>query len=259
MEIKLKEEKYTQLFNLTSKISHEILNPINLVIGFADVTKDLIDEIEKTDSNEAKSEIFNQIKKDQKKILEHGRFIFNLIHKMNFDVGHDNFPYLNDNLRQNEQEINVLCTEFEQIAYRNFLNRFADFKCEFENHPDPGNPKYKISITDFGESILNIFYNAFEATMEKMKIHSDFKPKIILEISSTDKMIEIRVADNGIGIPFENTDKIFNPFFTTKKMHGNLGLGLTASFGLIRKNKGTISLEKSDEMGSAFRIVFPLN
>ena len=168
LETKFQEEKFFQLTNLTSKISHEILNPINLIIGFADVTIDLLNELTLSGSLDDKEQILQQIKNDQIKITEHSRQIFNVIHRMNYDFKHEN---KNGGIQKitvkSFHEINLLCKEFEKIAFNNFKSRNPDFECEFENHFDPNDPKCNISITDFGESVLNLFYNCFEALIAK--------------------------------------------------------------------------------------------
>lgn len=258
IEIKLQEEKFFQLTNLTSKISHEILNPINLIIGFADVTIDMLKEHNLSRSEEDKEQIINQIKEDQLKITEHSRQIFNVIHRMNYDIRHEK---TNNNIQKDPlkglHEINLLCKEFEKIALANFMTRNPDFACEFENHFDPSDPKCNISITDFGESILNLLYNCFEALTAKKSSNQNFNPKVSLQTFIENGMVQIRIIDNGINIPEENFNKIFNPFFTTKKLGEGQGLGLTASFGIIKSNNGILELEKSKQDETVFKISLP--
>ncbi len=258
LEIKLQEEKFFQLTNLTSKISHEILNPINLIIGFADVTIDMLKEFNLSRPIEEKEQILDQIKNDQIKITEYSRQIFNVIHRMNYDIRHENSNgSAQKKIVKNFHEINLLCKEFEKIALTNFKSRNPDFECEFVNHFDPNDPKCNISITDFGESILNLLYNCFEALIEKKARDQHFNPKVTLQTSVVDDMVQIRIIDNGVNIPEENFNKIFNPFFTTKKIGDGQGLGLTSSFGIIKSNNGILELEKSKDDETVFKISLP--
>ncbi len=261
LEKRLTEEKFAQLINLTSQISHEILNPINLVIGFADITLDMIKEITPLTTEEERENILASIKSDQEKILEHSRGINALIHKMNHDVDNNYIPsiYQRNNI-SNEQEINILCTEFAKIAFNNFKQRFNNFECEINYSLEPKNPKSRISIADFGESILSVLNNAFEAVINMKKRNSDFLPVLSLKTSQKNGNIDIRITNNGPKIPADISDKIFIPFFTTKHNgQKGIGLGLATSYSILKNNNGSIVLEKSDSKETTFKITLPLS
>jgi PAS domain S-box-containing protein len=255
IEATLNKERYTQLCNLTLKISHEILNPINLVIGFSDIAIDLLKDLSDPNLINEREEILNQIKADQAKISEYGRFIFGLIHRMNYDVDHEFIPTsIQKSTSNTEREVNQLCTEFVQIGYKKYLSFFHDFSCEIEYNLDVSNPKIKISTSDFGEIILKIIENAFEAMNDRKSEDLLFKPKLRIYTFHEKNIVDIIVANNGSKIKKENMDKIFNPFFSTKPKGAGNGLGLSTCYGILKNNNGSINLEKSDLDETVFKI-----
>ncbi len=255
IENTLSKERYVQLYNLTLKISHEILNPINLVIGFSDIAIDLLKDLSDPNLKDEREEILNQIKVDQEKISEYGRFIFGLIHRMNYDVDHEFIPTsIQRSSSNSEKEVNQLCTEFVQIGYKKYISSIPGFACDIEYNLDVSNPKIKISTTDFGEVILKVIENAFEAMNERKSSDPLYKPKLRIYTFHEKNMVDIIVGNNGNKIKKEDMDKIFNPFFTTKPKGAGKGLGLSTCYGIVKNNNGSISLEKSDMDETVFKI-----
>lgn len=258
VENKFQQEKFKQLCGLATNISHELLNPVNLTIGFADISIDLLKELENTDNAETKSSIIAQLKTDQKKIIEHGRMVFNVLHKMDFNIRQNQYAEFElEKEKNNIQDINMLCNQFEKIAFNNFKNNHPDFDCKLETYFDKHNPKSHISIIEFGESIINIYNNAFEAISNLKKTNPQHIGLVRTETRLLKNNVVIKIADNGTTIPTEIVSKIFNPFFTTKPPGEGKGLGLTASYSIISNNNGTLDVEKSTESETVFKISLP--
>ena len=258
LEIRFKEEKLKQFCNIVSGLSHELLNPVNLSIGFADVSNSLLNELNSLKDEESRKVTIDLIITNQQKIIEHGKDIFNILQKMNYNISRSESLSNIDKVDENKiQEINRLCLKFEQIAYDKYKLKHMDFSCEFENNFDEFNPKCCISIAEFGEVLLNLFYNAFEALTEKMKLYIELNPKVKVQTKYFHNKVEINIADNGVSIAQENVNELFTPFYSTKKIGLGNGLGLTTCFSIIKNNYGTISLEKSDDYEKVFKITLP--
>ncbi len=257
-EKNFQSENLRQLCNLTSSISDELLNPVNLTIGFAEMSLNLLEGISDAGSNENKNEIVSQLKADQQKIIEHGKKIFNVLQKMNYTIMEAHL--VNQNLLPSVNRvnsINLLCSQFEKISYENFRAKNSNFTCEFVNNFDSRNPHCKINISEFGSFIMGLLYNAFEAIIDKAAIDPNLKPMVKVETAWKHSHVEIRIADNGLIIPDENMKKIFDPFFSTKKSGKGNGLGLTSCYNIIKNNNGEIAIEKSEESETVFKITIP--
>jgi signal transduction histidine kinase len=111
---------------------------------------------------------------------------------------------------------------------------------------------------DIGRVILNLFTNAFYAVAEKKKLSNEkFEPTVSVTTKKTNNGVEIRVRDNGNGIPQKVIDKIFQPFFTTKPTGEGTGLGLSMSYDIVKAHDGILKVETHDGEGAEFIIVLP--
>lgn len=258
LEIKLQEEKLKQFFHIISNLSHELLNPVNLSIGFAAVSNDLLNELSSIKDEESIIETLKLISANQIKIIEHGKDVFNILQKMNLNMSNNTAITNNVQLDTNKvQAINLLCPQFEKIAFEKFKINHHNFSCEFENNFDERDPKCVITITDLGEILLNLFFNAFEAMIEKMRDDPGLIPKVNIVTKLIDNKVDIYITDNGVDIAEENVSEIFNPFYSTKKIGFGNGFGLSTCFNNIKNNQGTISLERHDKYEKVFKITLP--
>jgi signal transduction histidine kinase len=118
-------------------------------------------------------------------------------------------------------------------------------------------PKVKVITQDFGIVFLNLINNAFYAVSSKASatVDSNYKPEVTFSTRQLDGKIEIRVTDNGPGIPEKIKDKIFQPFFTTKPSGQGTGLGLSLSYDIIKAHGGEIKVESTEGQGTEFKIV----
>lgn len=113
---------------------------------------------------------------------------------------------------------------------------------------------------DMGRVILNLITNAFYAVDEKKKQQIEgYDPSVIVSTKRADGKVEIKVADNGNGIPNKVMDKIFQPFFTTKPTGQGTGLGLSLSYDIIKAQGGELKVETIEGVGAAFTIYLNIN
>ena len=110
-----------------------------------------------------------------------------------------------------------------------------------------------------GRMLLNLFNNAFYAVSEKKKnIFAGYEPTVSLTTKKVNNKVEIRVRDNGNGIPAKIKDKIFQPFFTTKPAGQGTGLGLSLNYDIIKAHGGEISVDSKEGEFTEFVVMIPM-
>src|SRR5688572_15331383 len=261
----IQQEKMASLGELTAGIAHEIQNPLNFVNNFSDVNKELLiemkDEISKGNLEEA-----NLISKDiidnEEKINHHGKRADAIVKGM---LQHSR----SSSGVKEPTDINALADEYLRLAYHGLRAKdkslsagqaafTATFKTDFDNSIG----KLNIIPQDIGRVILNLINNAFYAA--PLPPEGGFKdpnhkhePTVWVSTKKVDGRIEIRVKDNGPGIPQKVLDKIFQPFFTTKPTGQGTGLGLSLSYDIVKAHGGELKVETKEGMGSEFIILLP--
>ncbi len=160
-------------------------------------------------------------------------------------------------------DINKLADEYLRLAYHGLRAKDKSFNTEIKTDFDTSLGKINIIPQDIGRVLLNLYNNAFYAVKEKSQqsLHSpqplsyEYKPLVTVQTKTiNDKKIEIKVTDNGNGIPQNIVDKIFQPFFTTKPTGQGTGLGLSLSYDIIKAHGGEIKVETKEGKGSVFTI-----
>lgn len=252
----IQSEKMASLGELTAGIAHEIQNPLNFVNNFSEVSMELMDEMEaeigKGDLEEAKA-IANDIKQNLEKINYHGKRADGIVKGMlqHSRAGND---------VKEPTDVNVLADEYLRLAYHGLRAKDKSFNADLETHFGSNLPKINVIPQDIGRVLLNLFTNAFYATHQKQKTtKGEYKPIVSVTTSQKDKVIEITVKDNGMGIPDAIKDKIMQPFFTTKPTGEGTGLGLSLSYDIVVKSHGgTISIDSKENEYTIFTIQLPL-
>lgn len=256
----IQSEKMASLGELTAGIAHEIQNPLNFVNNFSDVSIELLEEMDeelgKGDIEEAKA-ISDDIKQNLEKIAHHGRRADGIVKGM--------LQHSRASSGQKEPtDINALADEYLRLAYHGLRAKDKSFNAELITHFDENLSKVNIIPQDVGRVLLNLFTNAFYATQQKSKQFQSpssdemFKPTIILTTKDLGDSVEVRVKDNGTGIPEAIKDKILQPFFTTKPTGEGTGLGLSLSYDIVVKGHGgTIAIDSKEGEGSEFTITLP--
>ncbi len=162
-------------------------------------------------------------------------------------------------MKKNLTDINELADEYLRLAYHGLRAKDKNFNAEFKADLDKSIPKINVISQDIGRVLLNLINNAFFAVSEKAKqSNNGFKPKVFVSTKQLGDKVEIRVKDNGNGIPKEIKDKIFQPFFTTKPTGEGTGLGLSLSYDIITKGHGgDLKVKTKDGEGAEFIITLP--
>jgi C4-dicarboxylate-specific signal transduction histidine kinase len=251
----IQSEKMASLGELTAGIAHEIQNPLNFVNNFSDVNREMIDEviqeINKGDLDEAKN-ILNDIQSNSEKINFHGKRADAIVKSM--------LQHSRKSTGQKEPtDINALCDEYLRLSYHGLRAKDKSFNAVLATDFDTNMKKVNVVAQDLGRVLLNLFNNAFFAVNEKKKTAGEsYSPCVSVQTKLLYGKIEIRVSDNGNGIPQEVRDKIFQPFFTTKPTGQGTGLGLSLSYDIIKAHGGEIQVHNlSDKTAGQVNLPTP--
>lgn len=248
----IQSEKMASLGELTAGIAHEIQNPLNFVNNFSDVTNELIsemvDEVEKGNTEEVKS-IARDVQQNMEKILHHGKRAGDIVKGM--------LQHSRTSSGQKElTDINALAEEYLRLAYHGLRAKDKSFNAALHTAYDENVGKVNIIPQDIGRVILNLIMNAFYAVNERKKTAGEgFDPAVSVSTNRFQNHIEIKVKDNGLGIPQNVVDKIFQPFFTTKPTGQGTGLGLSLSYDIVKAHGGEIRVETDEGEGTMFTVV----
>ena len=248
----IQSEKMASLGELTAGIAHEIQNPLNFVNNFSEVNTELIDElnveIDKGNIDEVKA-IAKDIKENEQKINHHGKRADAIVKGM---LQHSS----SGSGKKEPTDINKLTDEYLRLAYHGLRAKDKNFNAILKTDYDKSIANINIIPQDIGRVILNLITNAFYATNEKAKLDFDiYEPTVSVSTKKINGKVEIKVADNGNGIPQKVLDKIFQPFFTTKPTGQGTGLGLSLSYDIVKAHGGELKVETKEGEGSEFIIV----
>jgi two-component system, NtrC family, sensor kinase len=252
----VQSEKMASLGELTAGIAHEIQNPLNFVNNFSEVNQELItelvEEVDKGNTNEVKS-LANDIRENEEKINHHGKRADAIVKGM---LQHSR----SSSAVKEPTDINALADEYIRLAYHGLRAKDKDFNAAIKIDFDESIGNINIIPQDIGRVLLNLYNNAFYATNEKKKKPGNkiYEPTVTLSTRNTRSpsggwIVEIKVSDNGGGIPPAILDKIFQPFFTTKPTGQGTGLGLSLAYDIVKAHGGELKVTTSGN-GSAFTI-----
>lgn len=259
----IQSEKMASLGELTAGIAHEIQNPLNFVNNFSEVSTELVEEMnEEIDQGnlEDAKEIADDLKQNLEKINHHGKRAGEIVKGM---LQHSR----TSSGKKSASDINALADEYLRLAYHGLRAKDKTFNSKMESHFDSDLPKLEVIPQDIGRVILNLITNAFYAVNERKKQEPEgYEPMVKVSTSKKGAKIEIKVEDNGNGIPKNIVDKVFQPFFTTKPTGQGTGLGLSMSYDIITKgHNGTLSVISHEneglpdgQSGSEFIIGLPI-
>ena len=244
-------EKMASLGELTAGIAHEIKNPLNFVNNFAEVSNELIDEMREEIENqnfEEVNEIASDIKQNLEKINHHGKRADAIVKGM---LQHSR----SSDGKKEPTDINALADEYLRLAYHGIRAKDKSFNATLKTDFDDSIGKVNIAAQDIGRVILNLITNAFYAVNEKEKSGAEnYEPTVTISSKKDAEKIEIKVIDNGNGIPEKVLNKIFQPFFTTKPTGQGTGLGLSLSYDIVKAHGGELKVETKEGKGTIFSI-----
>jgi len=251
----IQSEKMASLGELTAGIAHEIQNPLNFVNNFSEVNKELLvemkDEIDKGNLDEVKS-IANDVIDNQEKINQHGKRADAIVKGM---LQHSR----SSNGVKEATDINALCDEYLRLSYHGLRAKDKSFNATMKTDLDSTIGNINIIPQDIGRVFLNLINNAFYAVAErKRQSGAEYEPTVLLITKRLNDRVEIRVKDNGLGIPRQLADKVFQPFFTTKPTGQGTGLGLSLSYDIVKAHGGELTVESVEGEGAEFIIRLPV-
>ncbi len=236
----VQSEKMASLGELTAGIAHEIQNPLNFVNNFSEVSKELLDEmkiaLDNGDAIDAK-ELANDVIKNLEKINHHGKRADAIVKGM--------LQHSRSSSGQKEPtDINALADEYLRLSYHGLRAKDKSFNATFKTDFDETIGNINIIPQDIGRVILNLLTNAFYVVDEKKKLNiPGYEPTVLISTKKIGDKVEIKVTDNGNGIPQKILDKIFQPFFTTKPTGQGTGLGLSLSYDIVKAHSGELKVE----------------
>ena len=255
-------EKMASLGQLTAGIAHEIKNPLNFITNFAVLSKELAHELREELAHEKNrvdpkraveiTEILDNLEQNVQKIDDHGKRADSIVRGM----------LLHSRGKAGERQdtdLNALLSEYTNLAYHGMRAQDQSFNVKIETDFDPTIGKVSIVPQDLSRAFLNIVNNACYAANDKRRSATNgFSPTVRVSAKNLGAKVEIRIRDNGNGIPKDVMDKIFNPFFTTKPAGVGTGLGLSITYDIIREeHKGEITVNTQPGEFTEFVIVIP--
>ncbi len=242
-------EKLAALGELTAGVAHEIRNPLNFVKNFSESSEELVDELKEVleeegpmtdERRELIAEIFGDISDNMNRIRSHGERADRIVNDM-LMMGRDSSDW-------RTASINNLLDEHARLAYHSARATDSEFQLDLKYDFDPDMGETEVIPQNLGRVFLNMVSNAGYAANEKRLAllnagDGGYIPTLWLTTRRGEERLEIRIKDNGSGIPDDVLEKIFNPFFTTKPTDQGTGLGLAMSNDIIREHGGEIRVE----------------
>jgi GAF domain-containing protein len=254
-------EKLASLGQLTAGIAHEIKNPLNFVNNFSAVSVELIDELRQALGgahldNKLRaeiSEIADTLQGNLDKVVQHGKRADVIVKNM----------LLHSRQGSGEHrpvDINALVDESLNLAYHGARAEKQGFTITLERSFDPAAGEVDLFPQEITRALLNLISNGFYATT-KRKAEANggsYEPTLAAATKNLGDSVEIRIRDNGTGIPPEVKEKLFSPFFTTKPAGEGTGLGLSISHDIIvKQHGGSIEVDTQPGEFTEFRIILP--
>ena len=261
----IQSEKMASLGELTAGIAHEIQNPLNFVNNFSDINTELIEELREEIANGHLDDVMaiaKSIGENEQKINHHGKRADAIVKGM---LQHSR----SSSGVKEPTDINALADEYLRLAYHGLRAKDKSFNATLKTDFDESIGKINIIPQDIGRVLLNLINNAFYAvqveTRHALSLQSpvqpqkqpNYNPTVSVSTKNIGNHVEIRVKDNGNGIPQNVLDKIFQPFFTTKPTGQGTGLGLSMSYDIVKGHGGELKVETAEGEGTTFIVSLP--
>jgi len=253
-------EKLASLGQLTAGIAHEIKNPLNFVNNFSALSGELIDELNELLGSapldgkvrEEIDELANMLKGNLDKVVQHGKRADSIVKNMllhSREGSGDRRP----------ADINTIVEESLNLAYHGARAEKSGFNITLQRDLDPAAGVIDLYPQEITRVFLNLISNGFYAANKRKEAGDDgFEPQLTATTKNLGSKVEIRIRDNGTGIPAEVKEKMFNPFFTTKPAGEGTGLGLSMSHDIIvKQHGGRIDVETEPGAFTEFIITLP--
>ncbi|UPL50163.1 sensor histidine kinase [Hymenobacter sublimis] len=253
----VQREKMASLGELTAGIAHEIQNPLNFVNNFAEVSGELLSELEAEqlsapDRSALETDLTRDLRQNLIRITQHGQraaaIVRNMLEHSRASTG-----------ERQPTDLNALCEEYLQLAYQSVRARHKSFTATLTTRFSPEVQPVRVVPQEIGRVLLNLFTNAFYAVQQRQMLSEpSYQPAVAVSTKLTAQQVLIIVRDNGTGIPAAIRQKVFQPFFTTKPTGEGTGLGLSLSYDIVTKGHGgTLTLDTEEGEFTEFRVGLP--
>jgi len=254
-------QKMAALGQLTAGIAHEIKNPLNFVNNFAELSGELLLELQETtapavaalgeDERAAVDEVVEMLRGNLDKIAEHGKRADGIVKSM---LEHSRGV----SGEHRVVDLNGLIEEAMNLVYHGARAQDASFNITLEREFDRGLAPTELAPQEMTRVFLNLFGNGFYATAKRQRDGEapDFRPTLKVATRDLGDAVEVRVRDNGTSIAPEIRDKLFQPFVTTKPTGEGTGLGLSISYEVVTQQHGG-TIEVDSRVGEFTRIYDP--
>ena len=257
----IQSEKLASLGQLTAGIAHEIKNPLNFVNNFAGVSRELLDELQeliaKAEPDEKLKEEIDEltglIEGNLEKVVQHGKRADSIVKNM----------LLHSRQGSGEHrpvDLNALLEESLNLAYHGARAEKPGFNITLIKDLDPGVGEVDVYPQEFNRVLLNLISNGFYASAKHKAESGDanFEPTLAASTRNLGDRVQIKIRDNGGGIPPDVEAKIFNPFFTTKPAGEGTGLGLSLSYDIVvKQHRGQIDVATRLGEFAEFTVTIP--
>ena len=250
----IQAEKMASLGQLTAGIAHEIKNPLNFVNNFASLSIGLLDELKGAAASafgaldkrqrDQVDEVTGMLTGNLERIVEHGKRADNIVKSM---LAHSR----GGGGDRQSVDLNALVEESLNLAYHGARAQDQNFNTTLDREYGADIAPVELVPQDITRVFLNLFSNGFYAANERQRAANNgaFRPVLTVTTRDLGKAVEVRVRDNGIGIPDDIKDKLFQPFFTTKPTGEGTGLGLSISYEIVTKQHGG-TIRVASEVGA---------
>jgi signal transduction histidine kinase len=254
-------EKLASLGQLTAGIAHEIKNPLNFVNNFSSLSAELIDELDEAlapaaldqKMRDEVGELTAMLKSNLEKVVQHGKRADSIVKNMLLHSREGSGEH-------RAADINALVEESLNLAYHGARAEKPAFNITLTREFDPEAGAAELYPQEITRALLNLITNGFYAATRRKSEAADanFEPALRATTKNVGKSVEIRIRDNGTGIPPDVREKMFNPFFTTKPAGEGTGLGLSMSHDIIvKQHGGRIDVETEPGVFTEFVITLP--
>ena len=253
-------EKLASLGQLTAGIAHEIKNPLNFVNNFSALSVELVDELDEVlkpatledKTREETRELTHLLKGNLKKIVQHGQRADSIVKNM----------LLHSREGSGERtsvDLNAIVEDSLNLAYHGARAEKQEFNIRLERSFDPAAGVVDLFPQEITRVLLNLISNgAYAAMKRKAEMRDGYEPTLVAATEDLGDSVEIRIRDNGGGIPPGVREKIFNPFFTTKPPGEGTGLGLSLSYDIVvKQHSGSIEVDTQPGEFTEFRVILP--
>ena len=254
-------EKLASLGQLTAGIAHEIKNPLNFVNNFSSISTELIGELQDRlsgisidpEMDTELQELTDTLRGNLEKVVQHGKRADAIVKSMLLHSGETSGEH-------RPTDINALVDESLTRAYYNARAEQRGFAIKLEKAFDPASGEVDLFPREITRALLNLISNGFYAATRRSSEakRGDHEPTLVAATRSLGDRVEIRIRDNGNGIPADVKEKMFDPFFTTKPTGEGTGLGLSISHDIIvKQHGGSIEVDTVPGEFAEFRVILP--